>query len=1043
MSTHGGPGGAGPSSGGTGPAPNYKTIQALKNTQRIKPNSKLLPRKDDESISNLKCNVDHLKIEKGDSVIYERAFGRNSGLFIEAITFRDGRTGIVLYTRMPTAKYAAANGGIEFKETEGGVRIGYVVNFERNTTEVASGEKINCRTLQITIIYKKTKLLGPPKEKRLPGTTKEFAEALDMIAAQSSELDSITSNTRLTILLPYNKELAARLDTVKNIGSIDPIQMAPKRWWRDVQEFKTILSAAVSYEYTRSVKDAMGFRRTNLIAKFVNLDQQTVNDEVSGKDSESKGKQPKGYEPKIWYRFIFRNGPQYDRARHNKDQVMTLKPAVNMKWIVEWHQKDDSPAAYMRTAGISTETEISLVRESQDVVMAVQAEVRQSDVRKLNSNSRFTIVPSVNETVSKRINKSLDMIANADPSKPNAELYKCFLYGQSSKQVVTHEELVAVYREYLAISGLDKYQIQAGLAGLTHNFTIIQGPLGTGKSQVVIQMIAATLRGSKMSGSTVKVLVTAPSNSATNNLAWAWHRFLAGNPTYDFDGINAIRFIADAYHEPSREMEEGSEGPSIAQTICFELLNPVKGEFPQAYSLIEHRKDYPEWLDALQKEMDEAIFAKAKVVFTTCTASKGQQMERYYKPDFVIVDDAGNASEPETIVPLSFDSVKQVVLVWDSMQLPPVNGHDIPILQHSMLERLLGLQTKVEEIFATRMEVKAVTQAKEVLEMNCPNCGHLVLFSAGEEKQTDSDEGKQVNNVNNMGGSRGEGGDNDNKGEGLKWTTLRYNYRSSDAIVRFISDQFYGGLLLPTTQNFNDHDFIDAIFNNGTKYSSAIVWQDIAPNTDFEDETTGSKFNKASARAILNILTLAEQYDVNACDIAVIPMYASQASLISRAIKKKLNKLRDVQVSTPDSFQGQERKEEETDDEESTEGGIFESRFTHRTVLNQSRWISQIHMERKPEWKAIRPDVEAAQIWNQNLTSITSLLDRHGVRWTIVHLGTVDNEAAVAIIYDPEASRSWDEDTVESELRSLLLLKDIFPRLEFIGAQVRRGEQLS
>ncbi|KAK6330810.1 hypothetical protein TWF718_003009 [Orbilia javanica] len=79
----------------------------------------------------------------------------------------------------------------------------------------------------------------------------------------------------------------------------------------------------------------------------------------------------------------------------------------------------------------------------------------------------------------------------------------------------------------------------------------------------------------------------------------------------------------------------------------------------------------------------------------------------------------------------------------------------------------------------------------------------------------------------------------------------------------------------------------------------------------------------------------------------------------------------------------------------------------------------------KPTWGAIHSGT-AADYWNQNLNAVMQFLSDRNVPWRVVHLGKVEDEAAVAIVYDEDGG--WDKAALEADLRRLFLPATIFPR---------------
>ncbi|KAK6534917.1 hypothetical protein TWF281_006217 [Arthrobotrys megalospora] len=109
-----------------------------------------------------------------------------------------------------------------------------------------------------------------------------------------------------------------------------------------------------------------------------------------------------------------------------------------------------------------------------------------------------------------------------------------------------------------------------------------------------------------------------------------------------------------------------------------------------------------------------------------------------------------------------------------------------------------------------------------------------------------------------------------------------------------------------------------------------------------------------------------------------------------------------------------------------------------RVVLNPGRYISGIEPEPVHWWGPIHSSTVAAQHWNQHLDAVTSYLTRKGIPWAAVHLGTLNDEVTVAVLYN--AGGVWDENLLKQELRSLYFPAEIFAEIIFALAEVKKEE---
>ncbi|KAK6537348.1 hypothetical protein TWF694_011540 [Orbilia ellipsospora] len=89
--------------------------------------------------------------------------------------------------------------------------------------------------------------------------------------------------------------------------------------------------------------------------------------------------------------------------------------------------------------------------------------------------------------------------------------------------------------------------------------------------------------------------------------------------------------------------------------------------------------------------------------------------------------------------------------------------------------------------------------------------------------------------------------------------------------------------------------------------------------------------------------------------------------------------------------------------------------------------------------KTISPGSETDH-WEQNLDSIMALLDGHDIPWSVIHLGSLDEEATMVLIHGEGGD--WNKDIIETELRASVLPKRLFPRLEFLHGEVMKAGAL-
>ena len=181
-------------------------------------------------------------------------------------------------------------------------------------------------------------------------------------------------------------------------------------------------------------------------------------------------------------------------------------------------------------------------------------------------------------------------------------------------------------------STFNESQRSAINASLTQDITLIHGPPGTGKTHVASEIV---LRAVQLEYSTTKgkVLVAAETNMAVDNLT---RKLLQ-------KGVIVVR-IGNVEH-----MSDDVRHVSLQHQL--QMTN------------IEHR-------DKGHFASVRDILNAAEVIATTCTGAGDIVLKEFAFP-FVLIDEATQATEPVSLIPL-VSKCKQLVLIGDPQQLPPI-----------------------------------------------------------------------------------------------------------------------------------------------------------------------------------------------------------------------------------------------------------------------------------------------------------------------------------------------------------------------------------
>eukprot|EP00873_Tetraselmis_striata_P027611 jgi/Tetstr1/447875/TSEL_035184.t1 len=174
----------------------------------------------------------------------------------------------------------------------------------------------------------------------------------------------------------------------------------------------------------------------------------------------------------------------------------------------------------------------------------------------------------------------------------------------------------------------NKSQQAALQAGVTRRFTLIQGPPGAGKTTTAISLISLWLMAGRG-----PVLATSDSNIAVDNLLEGCAK--AGMQVVRMGRPEAVRVDLNQYMlETMAQAESGGTADRSA--------------FHQAM---------------------QRILKRAQVVCATCSGA-GSEMAKACAFPTVLLDEASQATEPSSLIPLMKDA-GQVALVGDHKQLPP------------------------------------------------------------------------------------------------------------------------------------------------------------------------------------------------------------------------------------------------------------------------------------------------------------------------------------------------------------------------------------
>lgn len=194
-------------------------------------------------------------------------------------------------------------------------------------------------------------------------------------------------------------------------------------------------------------------------------------------------------------------------------------------------------------------------------------------------------------------------------------------------------------------SHLNRSQIRTIRNALQRRLTLVQGPPGTGKTFMASHLVSCILQLN-----IGPILACAGTNVATDNLM-----------------RNILRTC------PRANVVRLGRVSAVEEDLWNRSLD---GLLERNKQVRKARRDVEQGLNvnlrALEEVVAHDILRSADVVVATCVGS-GRDDIKGFKFSFVIIDEATQVTEPDTLIPFSSsnDVVSQCVLIGDHCQLPP------------------------------------------------------------------------------------------------------------------------------------------------------------------------------------------------------------------------------------------------------------------------------------------------------------------------------------------------------------------------------------
>lgn len=193
---------------------------------------------------------------------------------------------------------------------------------------------------------------------------------------------------------------------------------------------------------------------------------------------------------------------------------------------------------------------------------------------------------------------------------------------------------------------------------LMYHLSIVIGPPGSGKTFLLVNLVHNIHKGS-----TEKILICAQTNQAIDNIIKLLKKF-------DFSKF--VRVLS-----PAKELSEDLDTTNSVNKLAIEKINKDPKKYQSLINLINKKqrdgilseKDYKSYKEKMVDVEDE-IIEDADIVLSTLNNSADERLRNYHF-SYVLIDEAAQALEPDTLLPL-IHQAQMVVLIGDDKQLGPL-----------------------------------------------------------------------------------------------------------------------------------------------------------------------------------------------------------------------------------------------------------------------------------------------------------------------------------------------------------------------------------
>ena len=193
---------------------------------------------------------------------------------------------------------------------------------------------------------------------------------------------------------------------------------------------------------------------------------------------------------------------------------------------------------------------------------------------------------------------------------------------------------------------------------LMYHLSIVIGPPGSGKTLLLVNLVHNIHKGS-----TEKILICAQTNQAIDNIIKLLKKF-------DFSKF--VRVLS-----PAKELSEDLDTTNSVNKLAIEKINKNPKKYQELINLIDKKqrngvlseKDYKRYKEK-KADVEDEIIEDADIVLSTLNNSADERLRNYHF-SYILIDEAAQALEADTILPL-IHQAQMVVLIGDDKQLGPL-----------------------------------------------------------------------------------------------------------------------------------------------------------------------------------------------------------------------------------------------------------------------------------------------------------------------------------------------------------------------------------